>query len=57
MKVAATIMVKKPGAMTRRGRADIAKWLRKQAAKLVKDGHLYVHRSNYRAAFTYLEDK
>ncbi len=57
MKVAATIMIKKPGALTHQGRADIANWLRKQAAQLVKDGHLYVDAADYRTRFTYMEDK
>ncbi len=57
MKSAATIMIRTPGALTHRGRADIAEWLRKQAARLVKDGHLYVDRTDFRASFNYTGDK
>jgi len=57
MKSAATIMIKRPGALAHQGRVDIATWLRKQAANLVKYGHVYVDDTDFRASFNYTEKK
>jgi hypothetical protein len=40
-KAAAFIKIKDAGNMNKKGRRDIANWLRKEAKALVKDGHLY----------------
>lgn len=40
-KSAAIITIKSPGKMTRRGRRDIAHWLRKHADWLMKHGDEY----------------
>ncbi len=40
-KSAAIITIKAPGKMTAKGRRDIAKWLRRHADMLLKDGKNY----------------
>jgi hypothetical protein len=40
-KSAATLVIHRASEMTPKGRENIAKWLRKQGAALINDGHLY----------------
>lgn len=40
-KTAAIVTIKEPGRMSRRGRKQIAAWLRRQAASLEKEGANY----------------
>ena len=40
-KSAAVLTIKEPGRMSKRGRADIAAWLRRQASFLLKHGDRY----------------
>ena len=40
-KSVAIITIKSPGKMTKRGRKDIAEWLRRHAAHLLKEGDKY----------------
>ena len=42
-KSAAVITIKSPSRMTKRGRKDIADWLRRHATMLVKDGDKYTN--------------
>lgn len=41
MKSAVVVTIHGPGRMTKRGRRDIADWLRRHAAMLLKDGDNY----------------
>lgn len=41
MKSAAILTIKDAANMTKKGKKNIADWLRKQAKALIKDGHLY----------------
>ena len=41
IKTAAVLTIKDAANMTAKGKKQIAKWLRKQADDLIKDGHLY----------------
>lgn len=41
LKTAAVVTIKAPGDMTPAGRREIARWLRKQAANLTRDGRNY----------------
>lgn len=41
LKVAASIVIHTPGKMNKRGRKDVAKWLRRHADMLVKHGEMY----------------
>ena len=40
-KSAAIITIKSPGSMTKKGRSEIAAWLRQHAANLVRHGDKY----------------
>jgi len=40
-KSAAVLTIKNAGNMSKKGKKNIADWLRKQAKALIKDGHLY----------------
>ncbi len=40
-KSAAILTMRSPGKMTKRGRRDIAAWLRRHAAMLLRDGDKY----------------
>jgi hypothetical protein len=40
-KSAAILTIKDADKITKKGKKDIADWLRKQAKALIKDGHLY----------------
>lgn len=53
LKVAAQLSVQRPGGMTSLGRNDIAKWLRRQAAHLVKHGAQYTETGAFRARYYY----
>jgi hypothetical protein len=48
MKSAAELLIKNAMDMTPKGRKDIAKWLRKCATGIVKDGHLYAERITFK---------
>lgn len=48
--VAALLTIKRPGLMTPKSRRDIAKWLRRQADMLLKDGKDYSE-TRYRARY------
>lgn len=48
---AAQIMILKPGAMTPKARADIAKWLRRHATNLVKLGDRYNSTGRFRGRY------
>lgn len=50
---AATLTIVGPGRMTARDRRDIAAWLRKQAANLVRDGKNYTS-GRFTAGFNYV---
>ena len=55
VKSAAVITVKKPGAMTLRGRKSIAAWLRQQARYLErKRGMIFTEKGNFTARYIYL---
>ena len=54
-KVAASFTVQKPGRMTAKGRRDIAVWLRRQAANLLKHGSEYNDAGAFRARYYYEE--
>jgi hypothetical protein len=41
VKSAAILTIKDAANMSKKGKQDIANWLRKQAKALIKDGHLY----------------
>ena len=49
----ARLAIQKPGAMTKRGRRDIANWLRSHAAMLMKDGDKYTE-GRFTGRFTYV---
>ncbi len=53
MTSAAVITIKKPGAMTKRGRCEIATWLRNQASNLLKHGNDYNDTGNFVARYNY----
>ena len=55
IKVAASFTVAKPGSMTDKGRKEIAAWLRKQAANLLKYGSEYNDAGAFRARYYYKE--
>ena len=52
-KSAAILTLQKPGAMTKKGRAEIAAWLRKQASNLVRYGEKYNDTGPFRAKYYY----
>lgn len=54
LKEAAKLSVKSPGKMTKRGRAAIASWLRKQARHFLARGDLYT-KGNFSARYLYEE--
>lgn len=51
MNSAAILTLKKPGEMTPKGRAQIAAWLRKQAANLLRYGKDYNDTGDFRARY------
>lgn len=51
-KSAAVLTVVKPDEMTPEGRKEIAAWLRRQAAALIKDGDRYAKRFTARYLYT-----
>jgi hypothetical protein len=51
MPIAATITIKKPGAMTDKGRKEIAAWMRTQAAHFRKHGYGYATKTNFQARY------
>ena len=53
MNSAAVLTLKKPGTMTDKGRKEIAAWLRKQAANLLKYGKDYNDTGDFRARYLY----
>lgn len=53
MKSAATVTIKAPGAMTPKGRKDIADWLRQHADDLERDGKDYVETGSFRGRYAY----
>ena len=55
IKVAASFTVQKPGRMTDKGRKEIAAWLCKQAANLVKRGSEYNDTGPFHARYYYKE--
>jgi triphosphoribosyl-dephospho-CoA synthetase len=55
MKSAAIVTIKQPGALTKQGRIDLARWLRKQASNLLRYGQMYVDKGSFQARYTYLE--
>ena len=55
-KVIASVTIQRAGAMTPQTRKDIAAWLRKQAANLVKYGSEYNDSGAFRARY-YVEEK
>ena len=57
MKSAACLTIKRPGDMTKQGRADIAKWLRSQATRLVRDGTKYNATGSFTARYMYGDSK
>lgn len=57
MPVAATIIIKKPGAMTDKARRQIAAWMRKEAALFAKEGYRYERKANYHARYHYALDR
>lgn len=52
---AAIVTIKAPGAMTDKGRREIAKWLRNQASNLTRYGARYVDKGAFRARWLYEE--
>ncbi len=52
-KTAAVLTIRGPGKMTPRGRKDIATWLRRQAAHLLKHGAEYTD-GRFTGRFSYL---
>ena len=54
IRTAATLTINNPGLMSKRGRRDIAAWLRRQADHLVKDGDAYTE-GRFRAGFNYVD--
>lgn len=52
-KRAASIVIHAPGKMTKRGRADIAAWLRRQATHLLRNGDQYTE-GRFTAGFNYV---
>lgn len=54
VKRAAILTIQSPGRMTKRGRRDIAAWLRRQADHLARDGENYTE-GRFRAGFNYVE--
>jgi hypothetical protein len=53
---AATLAIKRPGTMTKKGRKDIINWLRDQAAFLEKHGKDYTADGTFRASFRYFHE-
>lgn len=53
-KSAAKLSIRKPGAMTKKGRRDIAKWLRRQAEMFEKDGHVYTDKGWFVGRYLYV---
>lgn len=53
MKSAAILTLKKPGDMSASGRKNIAAWLKKQAANLLKYGKDYNDTGDFRARYLY----
>ena len=52
-KSAAVLTIKDAGEMTKRGRKNVADWLRRQAKFLEEDGHVYAPR--FRARYLYVD--
>ena len=52
MESAAILTIKRPGTMTKRGRAYIAKWLRRQALLFEKHGDVY-SKTRFTARYLY----
>lgn len=52
LKTAATLTIHGPGRMTKKGRADIIRWLQQQAKHLAKHGKDYTD-GRFRASFRY----
>jgi hypothetical protein len=52
---AAILTIKEANNMTKKGKKQIANWLRQQADNLEKDGHLYAE--NFRARYLYATNK
>ena len=53
MNSVAIVTIKKPGMMTPKGRKEIAAWLRRQAANLLKYGKDYNDTGAFRARYFY----
>lgn len=53
MKSAATVTIKRPGAMTEKGRKEIVAWLRKQARNLQRYGARYNNKGTFTARYLY----
>lgn len=51
---AATLTIKSPGKMTKRGRKDIARWLRELADALEEQGEQYTD-GHFTAGFNYFK--
>lgn len=54
---AAVLTLKKPGAMTKEGRAEIARWLRRSANDLVKLGDQYNSTGRFIARYYVLPEE
>ena len=52
-KRAAKLSINAPGKMTKRGRRDIAGWLRNQASSLLKSDGAYTDKGRFTASFNY----